>query len=96
MFTIPFCPTAFVYFGILPVDSESSEAKLLIPYALGVLDALEIKNGATHCEIMMTDDGPCLVVSSRTQYAGVNYYFVIFWTPLMNMFQHHSLFTLGT
>jgi hypothetical protein len=45
------------------VDSESSEAKLLIPYALGVLDALEIRNGATHCEIMMTDDGPCLVVS---------------------------------
>jgi len=56
-------PTAFVYFGLLPVDSESPEAKLLIPYALGVLDALEIKNGATHCEVMMTADGPCLVVS---------------------------------
>jgi hypothetical protein len=62
-----FYPTAFVYFGILPVDSESSEAKLLIPYAFGVLDALAIRNGATHCEIMMTDDGPCLVVSCHTQ-----------------------------
>ena len=57
-------PAAFVYFGILPVDSESPEAKLLIPYALGVVDALQIRNGATHCEIMMTADGPCLVVSA--------------------------------
>jgi hypothetical protein len=57
-----YCPLAFVYFGLLPVDSESPEAKALIPYAFGVLDALEIKYGATHCEIMMTETGPCLVV----------------------------------
>jgi hypothetical protein len=57
-----YCPIAFVYFGLLPVDSESPEAKALIPYAFGVLDALEIKYGATHCEIMMTETGPCLVV----------------------------------
>ncbi len=51
----------FVYFGDVPVDSESPEAKLLIPYARGVLDALGIENGPTHGEIILTDDGPCLV-----------------------------------
>ena len=30
------------------------------------LDALRVTNGATHTEVMMTDDGPCLVeVNSR-------------------------------
>mmetsp|Transcript_3871 Transcript_3871/g.5772 ORF Transcript_3871/g.5772 Transcript_3871/m.5772 type:complete len:931 (-) Transcript_3871:263-3055(-) len=61
---------AFVYFGILPVDSESPEAKLLIPYALGVVDALQIRNGATHCEIMMTADGPCLVELNARAHGG--------------------------
>ena len=51
----------FVYFGDVPVDSESPEAKLLIPYARCVLDALGIENGPTHGEIILTDDGPCLV-----------------------------------
>ena len=36
---------AFVYFGMLPVDSASSEAKLVMNYAFRVLDALEVKNG---------------------------------------------------
>merc|ERR1712151_1095423 len=53
--------SAFVYHGMLPVDSESAEAKLVIPYVRGVLDALQIKNGPTHGEVMMTVDGPCLV-----------------------------------
>jgi biotin carboxylase len=52
---------AFVYFGTLPVDSDSPEAKILIPYVRGVLDALEITNGASHAEVMMTPNGPCLV-----------------------------------
>ena len=34
---------------------------MLIPYVQGVLDALQIKNGPTHGEVMMTADGPCLV-----------------------------------
>ena len=34
---------AFVYHGVLPVPSDSPEAKLLIPYMRGVLDALQIK-----------------------------------------------------
>lgn len=52
---------AFVYWGMIPVDSESEEAKILIDYTRGVLDALGLKNGPTHGEAMMTPDGPCLV-----------------------------------
>merc|ERR1712014_496903 len=40
---------------------ESKEAKILIEYTRGVLDALKLDNGPTHGEIMMTEDGPCLV-----------------------------------
>ena len=29
--------SAFVYFGMLPVDPNSNEARILIPYARGVL-----------------------------------------------------------
>jgi hypothetical protein len=52
----------FVYYGCIPVDSESPEAKVLIPYVRGVLDAMGVKHGASHTEVMMTADGPCLVV----------------------------------
>ena len=45
---------AFVYHGMLPIRSDSKEAKVLIPYVRGVLDALQIKNGPTHGEVMMT------------------------------------------
>lgn len=51
----------FVYYGDIPVDSESPEAKLLIPYCRGVLDALGIDNGPSHGEVILTEDGPCLV-----------------------------------
>lgn len=51
----------FVYFGMLPIDSESEEAKVLIPYTRGVLDALGMKHGPSHGEIILTKDGPCLV-----------------------------------
>merc|ERR1711972_507242 len=45
---------------------DSALAKELIAYTRGCLDALRITNGATHTEVMMTDDGPCLVeVNSR-------------------------------
>ena len=52
---------AFVYFGCIPVDSQTLEAQILIKYTRGVLDAIGIKNGASHSEIVMTADGPCLV-----------------------------------
>jgi len=38
-------------------DPESPEAKLLIPYARGCLDAISLKHGPTHNEIIMTADG---------------------------------------
>ena len=69
--------SAFVYFGTIPVDSASSEAKILIPYVRGVLDAMEISNGASHAEVMMTPDGPCLVeMNVRTHGGDGN------WVPL--------------
>lgn len=39
---------AFVYYGCSAVPSDSPEAKVLIPYIRGVLDALGIKNGPSH------------------------------------------------
>ena len=51
----------FVYFGCSAVPSDSPEAKVLIPYVRGVLDALGIKNGPSHGEVIITADGPCLV-----------------------------------
>jgi hypothetical protein len=52
---------AFVYYGITPVDPTSPEARILIGYTRRVLDAIGIKNGPTHGEVIMTNDGPCLV-----------------------------------
>eukprot|EP00978_Attheya_sp_CCMP212_P030294 scaffold110777_cov51-Attheya_sp.AAC.1 len=52
---------AFVYFGCVPVRLDSLEAKLIIPYVRKTLDALGLKNGPSHGEVIMTADGPCLV-----------------------------------
>jgi hypothetical protein len=52
---------AFVYFGCVPIDCNSPEARILIPYVRRVLDALDVKNGPSHAEVMMMNDGPCLV-----------------------------------
>jgi len=52
----------FVYYNMLPVESSDPVAQTLIAYTRGVIDALDIKNGPTHAEVMMTADGsPCLV-----------------------------------
>merc|ERR1712190_539844 len=52
----------FVYYNMLPVESSDPTAKILIDYTRGVIDALDIKNGPTHAEVMLTSDGtPCLV-----------------------------------
>lgn len=53
--------SAFVYYGINPVDPTTPEARILIAYTRRVLDAIGIKNGPTHGEVIMTNDGPCLV-----------------------------------
>jgi biotin carboxylase len=62
--------SAFVYFGCVPVDPESPEARILIPYTRGVLDALGVKNGPSHGEVMMTADGPCLVEMNCRAHGG--------------------------
>lgn len=49
--------SAFVYFGMLAVDVTSPEAKILISYTRKVLDAIGIKHGPSHSEIMMTAEG---------------------------------------
>merc|ERR1712187_493900 len=52
----------FVYYNMLPVESSDPVAQALITYTQGVIDALDIKHGPTHAEVMMTHDGtPCLV-----------------------------------
>merc|ERR1719253_2513395 len=48
---------AFVYFGMIPLDTGSLEAKLLINYTNNVLDALGMKNGAGHAEVILTPTG---------------------------------------
>merc|ERR1711941_1071 len=60
----------FVYYGMIPVDSASDEAKVLISYTRAVLDALKLDNGATHGEVMMTEDGPCLVEMNCRAHGG--------------------------
>ena len=61
---------AFVYFGCVPVNPESTEGKILIPYVRAVLDALGVKNGPSHGEVMMTPDGPCLVEMNCRAHGG--------------------------
>merc|ERR1712050_531861 len=71
---------AFVYWGMIPVDSQSEEAKILIPYTRGVLDALGLNNGPTHGEVMMTPEGPCLVEMNCRSTGGDGA-----WVPLAEM-----------
>jgi len=60
----------FVYYGMLPVDISSKEAQEMIPYVRGVLDALGMKNGPSHGEVMMTQRGPCLVEMNCRAHGG--------------------------
>jgi len=68
---------AFVYFGMLPVDIDSPVARQLVPYVRGVLDAIGIKHGASHGEVMLTQRGPCLVEMNCRAHGGDGA-----WTPL--------------
>jgi len=51
----------FVYFGMRIVDAYSEKGQKLFEYTKGVLDALGIRNGPGHAEVMWTTTGPCLV-----------------------------------
>merc|ERR1719230_2453588 len=60
----------FVYYGMIPVDVQSKEAQEMIPYVRGVLDALGMKHGPSHGEVMMTQRGPCLVEMNCRAHGG--------------------------
>jgi len=60
----------FVYYGMIPVPVDSKEAQEMIPYVRGVLDALGIKNGPSHGEVMMTQRGACLVEMNCRAHGG--------------------------
>uniref|UniRef100_A0A7R9ZEV6 ATP-grasp domain-containing protein n=1 Tax=Pseudictyota dubia TaxID=2749911 RepID=A0A7R9ZEV6_9STRA len=76
---------AFVYFGCVPVDSQSPEAQLIIPYVRSVLDALGVKNGPSHGEVMMTPSGPCLVEMNVRAHGGDGN-----WMPLVRALTGYS------
>lgn len=62
--------SAFVYYGMIPVEAGSPEGQKLIPYTRAVLDAMGIRHGPTHGEVMMTGDGPCLVEMNCRAHGG--------------------------
>src|SRR5262249_27512143 len=53
--------TPFVYRQTDLLDPTCEIARGFSEYAFAVLEALEIKNGPTHQEIMLTHEGPALV-----------------------------------
>merc|ERR1711972_493992 len=60
--------SAFVYYGMVPVEADSEIGRQLIPYVRGVLDALGIKHGPSHGEVMMTPTGPCSTMVRWTRW----------------------------
>jgi hypothetical protein len=50
-----------VYFGLLPLASDSSEARMLVSYTRWSLDALGVQNGPSNAEVILTPDGPVLL-----------------------------------
>ncbi|MEU3963315.1 ATP-grasp domain-containing protein [Streptomyces buecherae] len=61
--------------GVHLVPADDPVRQELIDYAFAVLDALGILHGPAHLEVMMTQDGPCLVeVGSRICGADKAYY----------------------
>ena len=52
----------FVYYGMrLYESSDGSREKALVEYMHSVLDALDVRHGPSHGEVMWTKTGPCLV-----------------------------------
>jgi biotin carboxylase len=57
------------------VPADAPERAVLTDYAFAVLDALGIRHGPAHLEVMLTPDGPCLVeVGARICGADKAYY----------------------
>eukprot|EP00927_Polykrikos_kofoidii_P086269 TRINITY_DN9616_c0_g1_i1.p1 TRINITY_DN9616_c0_g1~~TRINITY_DN9616_c0_g1_i1.p1 ORF type:complete len:507 (+),score=74.56 TRINITY_DN9616_c0_g1_i1:58-1578(+) len=60
----------FVYFGMVPISAHTDIGKQLVKYMRQVLDAIGIRHGPTHGEVMMTADGPCLVETNCRAHGG--------------------------
>jgi len=71
--------TNFVYFGMRLRSGEGKKEQELIKYMKQCLDALEIKNGASHGEVMYTPNGPVLVEVGARCHGGEGS-----WVPLVN------------
>merc|ERR1712019_224801 len=69
---VPQCASSLQYAAVVQEEAGASikEAQELIPYVRGVLDALGIKNGPSHGEVMMTQRGPCLVEMNCRAHGG--------------------------
>lgn len=63
---------AFVYFGMTPIacSPDNEQMHSLWTYAQCVLDALEIRNGPSHGEFILTKTGPCLVEVGARAHGG--------------------------
>jgi biotin carboxylase len=52
---------AFVYFGLYLEETSAPDKQEMIEYVKKCLDALEVKDGPGHSEVIYTSTGPCLV-----------------------------------
>jgi phosphoribosylamine-glycine ligase len=67
--------SGILYENLILQNYEGEIQKALREYALEVIDALGVRIGATHMEIMMTESGPVLIeVGARTPGSGVPLY----------------------
>ena len=46
-----------VHFAMIPLESDTPEALLAIPYVRNVLDVLGVQNGPSHAKCILTEDG---------------------------------------
>lgn len=69
----------FIYFGLRLKSATDPRCRDLIDYQKKVLDALEIRHGAGHGEVMLTPDGPCLVEVGARPHGGEGS-----WVPMVN------------
>ena len=53
-----FIPLLFVYFGMKLVSSENDRSQQLVAYSSQVLDALGIRQGPSHMEVMWCGADP--------------------------------------
>jgi len=64
-----------ILFGIKPLAVCGAIQHQLRDYVLAVMDALEIRNGPAHAEVIMTKTGPCLVEIGCRCHGGYAYWY---------------------